>query len=92
MLSQLKSSLGGATAGGLLSSGSLSSSTGLSRAVKGKPRNPWRKTGANKQCTPSQLEQAVGPEVLETLCKQTGLSRGRAGLEGRAAYFPTPSR
>jgi uncharacterized protein YidB (DUF937 family) len=25
--------------------------------------------------TPPQLEQAIGPEVLETLSKQTGLSR-----------------
>ena len=28
--------------------------------------------------TPSQLEQAVGPEVLDTLSKQTGLSREEA--------------
>ena len=35
----------------------------------------WVKMGPNKQCTPSQLEQAIGPEVLDTLSKQTGLSR-----------------
>ena len=33
------------------------------------------KTGPNKPCTAAQLEQAIGPEVLETLTKQTGLSR-----------------
>jgi len=31
--------------------------------------------GPNKPVTPPQLEQAIGPEVLETLSKQTGLSR-----------------
>jgi uncharacterized protein YidB (DUF937 family) len=35
----------------------------------------WVKTGPNKQCTPAQLEQAIGPEVLDTLSKQTGLVR-----------------
>jgi uncharacterized protein YidB (DUF937 family) len=35
----------------------------------------WVKTCPNKQCTPAQLEQAIGPEVLETLSKQTGCSR-----------------
>jgi uncharacterized protein YidB (DUF937 family) len=32
------------------------------------------KTGPNKPCTPAQLEQAIGPEVLDTLSKQTGLA------------------
>ena len=32
-------------------------------------------TGPNKQIDPSQIEQAIGPDVLETLSKQTGLSR-----------------
>ena len=36
----------------------------------------WVTTGPNKQLTPSQLEQAIGPDVLDTLTKQTGLSRG----------------
>jgi uncharacterized protein YidB (DUF937 family) len=32
-------------------------------------------SGPNKPVAPPQLEQAIGPEVLETLSKQTGLSR-----------------
>ena len=32
-------------------------------------------TGANKPCTTADLEGAIGPEVLETLAKETGLSR-----------------
>jgi uncharacterized protein YidB (DUF937 family) len=35
----------------------------------------WVSTGPNKQIAPSQLEQAIGPDVLETLSKQTGLSK-----------------
>ena len=42
---------------------------------QGETAESWVKTGPNKPCTPSQLEQAVGPEVLDTLSKQTGLSR-----------------
>ena len=35
----------------------------------------WVSSGPNKQIAPSQVEQAIGPDVLETLTKQTGLSR-----------------
>jgi len=35
----------------------------------------WVKTGPNKPITPAQLEQAIGPDTLESLSKQTGLSR-----------------
>jgi uncharacterized protein YidB (DUF937 family) len=35
----------------------------------------WVKTGPNKPISPPQLEQAIGPDVLDTLVKQTGLSR-----------------
>ena len=35
----------------------------------------WVSTGPNKQIAPSQVELAIGQGVLETLSKQTGLSR-----------------
>ena len=35
----------------------------------------WVKTGPNQQLAPQQLEQAIGPDVLNTLAQQTGLSR-----------------
>jgi uncharacterized protein YidB (DUF937 family) len=41
----------------------------------GETAESWIGTGPNKPVTPPQLEQAIGPEVLETLSKQTGLSR-----------------
>jgi uncharacterized protein YidB (DUF937 family) len=36
----------------------------------------WVNTGPNKPCKADQFERAIGPEVLDTLSKQTGLSRG----------------
>jgi len=35
----------------------------------------WVKTGPNQPVGPEQLQQAIGPEVLNTLSQQTGLSR-----------------
>jgi len=71
----LKGSLGGASAGGVLSSGLGELLDRFKQSGEGETADSWVKTGPNKQCTPSQLEQAVGPEVLDTLSKQTGLSR-----------------
>jgi uncharacterized protein YidB (DUF937 family) len=35
----------------------------------------WVGRGPNKDIAPNQLEQAIGPDVLNTLTQQTGLSR-----------------
>ena len=35
----------------------------------------WIGTGANKPVTPSQLQQALGPETVEGLSRETGLPR-----------------
>ena len=43
---------------------------------QGETAESWINTGSNKPCTAAQLEQAIGPEVLDTLSKQIGLSRG----------------
>ena len=75
LLGQFKSSLGGASAGGVLSSGLGELLDRFKQSGQAETAESWVKTGSNKQCTPSQLEQAVGPEVLDTLSKQTGLSR-----------------
>jgi YidB-like protein len=44
--------------------------TGQSEAA-----DSWVGHGPNKQIGHAELEQAVGPQVLETLSRQTGLSR-----------------
>jgi uncharacterized protein YidB (DUF937 family) len=41
----------------------------------GETAESWVSAGPNKPVTPAQLEQAIGPDVLDTLSQQTGLSR-----------------
>ena len=74
-LGQLSESLGGATAGGVLSGGLGELVDRFQQSGHGETAESWVGTGPNKPVTPTQLEQAIGPEVLETLSKQTGLSR-----------------
>jgi len=74
-LGQLSESLGGASAGGLLSGGLGELVDRFKQSGHGETAESWVGTGPNKPITPPQLEQAIGPEVLETLSKQTGLSR-----------------
>jgi uncharacterized protein YidB (DUF937 family) len=75
LLGQLSRSLGGASAGGLLSGGLGELLERFKQSGHGETAESWVGTGPNKPVTPPQLEQAIGPEVLETLSKQTGLSR-----------------
>lgn len=75
LLGQLSSSLGGAGAGGFLSGGLNELIERFKQNGQAEAADSWVGTGPNKPCAPSQIEQAVGPEVLESLSKQTGLSR-----------------
>jgi uncharacterized protein YidB (DUF937 family) len=75
LLGQLGASLGGAGAGGLLSGGLGELVERFRQSGHGEAAESWVGTGPNKQIAPPQLEQAVGPEVLDTLSRQTGLSR-----------------
>jgi uncharacterized protein YidB (DUF937 family) len=70
--------------GGLLSGASIGSvlSGGLGHLVErfkqngqGQAADSWVKPGPNQQLGPDQIEQAIGPDVLNTLSQQTGLSR-----------------
>jgi uncharacterized protein YidB (DUF937 family) len=73
VLGQLGSS--GASAGGVLSGGLGELMDRFKQSGHGETADSWVGTGPNKELTPSQLERAIGPEVLETLSKQTRLSR-----------------
>jgi uncharacterized protein YidB (DUF937 family) len=75
LLGQLTRSFGGASVGGLLSGGLGELVERFTQSGHGETAESWVGTGPNKPVTPPQLEQAIGPEVLETLSKQTGLSR-----------------
>jgi uncharacterized protein YidB (DUF937 family) len=75
LLGQLGGSLGGASAGGVLSGGIGELIDRFREKGLGDTADSWVGTGANKELEPKQLEQAIGAEVLDTLTKQTGLSR-----------------
>ena len=75
LLDQLRSSLGGATPGGILTGGLGELVDRFKKSGQGDTAESWVGTGPNKPVTPTQLEQAIGPEILDSLSKQTGLSR-----------------
>lgn len=67
--------LGGASAGGVLSGGLRDLVERFKQNGQGQTADSWVKTGPNQPLGSNQLEQAIGPEVLNTLSQQTGLSR-----------------
>jgi uncharacterized protein YidB (DUF937 family) len=73
LLAQL--GLGGASSGGILGGGLDELMERFKQSGQSETAQSWVNTGPNKPCTADQLEQAIGPEVLDTLTKQTGLSR-----------------
>ena len=75
LLDQLRGSLGGMSSGGLLSGGLGELIDRFKQSGNEDTAASWVGTGPNKPVTPSQLEQAIGSDVLDTLSKQTGLSR-----------------
>jgi uncharacterized protein YidB (DUF937 family) len=75
VIQQLGRNLGGnATPGGTLGGGLGELIDRFKQSGHGQTAESWVRTGPNAPVTPSQLEQAIGPEVLETLSRQTGLS------------------
>jgi uncharacterized protein YidB (DUF937 family) len=74
-LEQLKTNLGGSGAGGVLSGGLGELLERFKQNGQGEKAESWIGTGPNKPVAPNELEQAIGPDVLETLSKQTGLSQ-----------------
>ena len=67
--------LGGAGIGSVLSGGLGELIDRFKRAGHTQAADSWVSTGPNQPLGPGQLEQALGPDVLNTLAQQTGLSR-----------------
>lgn len=76
-LGGLLGGLGGAgtDAGGLLNGGLGELMDRFRQSGHAETADSWVGTGPNKEIAPPQLEQAIGPDVLDTLTQQTGLSR-----------------
>jgi uncharacterized protein YidB (DUF937 family) len=75
LLGGLGGALGGAGAGGLLSGGLNDLLEQFRQNGHGEVADSWVRQGPNQPVAPQQLEQAIGPDVLETLAQQTGMSR-----------------
>ena len=75
LLGQLSGGLGAGGVGGLLSGGIGELVDRFKQSGQADTVDSWVSTGPNKQIAPPQIEQAIGPDVLETLSTQTGLSR-----------------
>ena len=74
-LGKLGGLLGGASMGSVLSGGLGDLVERFKQNGQGQAADSWVGTGPNQQLPPDQLEQAIGPDVLNTLSQQTGLSR-----------------
>lgn len=75
MLEQLRGSLAGGTPGGILGGGLAELIDRFKQSGHGDTAESWVRTGPNQPVTPAQLQQAIGPDVLDTLSRQTGLSQ-----------------
>ena len=75
LLGQLGGGLGSAGAGGLLGGGLSELLERFTQNGHAETAQSWVRQGPNEPIAPPQLEQAIGPDVLDTLTKQTGLSR-----------------
>jgi uncharacterized protein YidB (DUF937 family) len=66
---------GSAGLGGLLGGGLSDLVEQFRRSGHGDVADSWVGTGPNREIAPNELERAIGPEVLDTLTRETGLDR-----------------
>ncbi|WP_291851917.1 YidB family protein [Bradyrhizobium sp.] len=75
VVGNLSGMLGGAGVGGLLSGGIGELLEKFKQNGAGDTAESWINQGPNKEVSPPQLKQAIGPDVLAQLEQQTGLSQ-----------------
>ena len=75
MLGKLGGLLSGASAGSVLSGGLGDLIERFKQNGQGQAADSWVRQDPINNSRPDQLEQAIGPDVLNTLSQQTGLSR-----------------
>ncbi|MGX1787041.1 YidB family protein [Bosea sp. NPDC055332] len=61
--------------GGLLGNGIQELIERFKQAGRGDAADSWVRTGPNQQIEGRDLEQAIGPDIMDRLAAQTGLSR-----------------
>lgn len=75
ILGKLGALLGGGSAASVLSGGLGQLVDHFKQNGQGQATDSWVARGPNQPIAPTQLEQAIGPDVLTTLSQRTGLSR-----------------
>jgi uncharacterized protein YidB (DUF937 family) len=75
VLSNLGDFFGGPGAGATLTNGLNDLIKNFQQAGQGQTAQSWVDKGPNKPIEPPDLEKALGPEKIEWLTKQTGMSR-----------------
>jgi uncharacterized protein YidB (DUF937 family) len=75
MLGNLGGLLGGGGVGSLLSGGIGELLEHFKQNGQGEAAQSWINQGPNREVTPPELQQAIGPDVLQKLEQQTGLSQ-----------------
>lgn len=75
ILGNLGGTLGAGGIGGLLNGGLGELLERFKQAGQGEKAESWVRQGPNEAVGPQDLEQAIGPDVLDALVRQTGLSR-----------------
>lgn len=74
-IDKLLTGLGGNTnPGGLLTGGLGGILDSFRQSGQSETANSWVSTGPNKPVAPSQIRQALGPDVLSDIMQRTGLS------------------
>jgi len=81
VLEQLRHNLAGGTPGGILSGGLSELIDRFKQNGHGETAESWVRTGPNQPVTPVQLQQAIGPDVLDTLSRQTGCPSRKFSLD-----------
>lgn len=75
LLGGLAGGAGGAGLGGLLGGGLGELSNRFRQNGHGDTVDSWIRPGPNRDVAPHELEQAIGPDVLDELMQHTGLPR-----------------
>lgn len=75
LLGSIGGGAGGAGLGGLLGGSLGELSTQMRQNGHGETVDSWVGTGPNRTVAPHEIEQAIGPDVLDDLMEHTGLTR-----------------
>lgn len=75
LLESLGGLLGAGGAGAVVNNGLGELVDRFNQAGQGQKADSWVRQGPNEDVAPNELEQALGPQVIDAIARQTGLSR-----------------